>query len=106
MKCLIQAKLFLLGFLLFGMNASAQGKVQLGLTKSTGILLKIIPEGEDSYYALRHGGGPLSSKLEGSYHKGTELIDEGKLDLLAPNGIMASFEAATIVGEKFVVLRY
>ncbi|MFT6923976.1 MAG: hypothetical protein ACJA1C_002996 [Crocinitomicaceae bacterium] len=106
MKCLIQAKLLLLGFLLIGMNASAQGEVQWGdLTKSTGRLLNIIPEGEDSYYALRSGAGrfTVTTKLEGSYHKGTELIDEGKLELRTPEGKIAKFEAATIVGEKFVV---
>jgi hypothetical protein len=104
MKYLIQARLLLLGLLFIGMNTSAQGDVEWGdLAKSTGKLLDIVPEGEDSYYALRHSGGPLSRRLEGSYHKGTELIDEGKLDLRAPNGTMAKFEAATIVGEKFVV---
>ena len=45
----------------------------------------------------------MSRRLEGSYHEGAELIDEGKFDLRAPNGTMAKFEAATIVEEKFVV---
>ena len=71
-----------------------------GLTKSTGRLLNIIPEGEYSNYALRHSGGTLSKKLEGSYHKGAELIDEVKLDLRAPNGTMASFEVELPLLEK------
>lgn len=89
--------------LFLALNASSQGEIEWGeLTKSTGKLLNIIPEGEDSYYALR-SAGRLSWGLEGSYHKGTELIDEGKLELYAPDGTRARFEAATIVGEKFVV---
>ncbi|NRA11806.1 MAG: hypothetical protein HRT57_07620 [Crocinitomicaceae bacterium] len=99
-------KLVLIGMLFIASSANSQGDVKWGdLTKSTGRLINIIPEGEDSYYALRSGSGrfTMTTKLEGSYHKGTELIDEGKLELRTPEGKMAKFEAATIVGKKFVV---
>lgn len=104
MKHLFRTSLLFLGVLFISANANSQGEVKWGeLTKSTGRLLNVIPESGDSFYALRGGGGLMLKKLEGSYHKGTELIDEGKLELRAPNGSMANFEAATIVGEKFVV---
>ncbi len=91
-------------FLFTSVIANAQGKVQWGeLEKSAGRLIDVIPNQGDSFYALRRSGGALFGKLEGSYHKNLELIEEGKLELRAPNGSMASFEAATMVGDKFVV---
>lgn len=91
-------------FISLSFLSNAQGKVEWGeLEKSTGRLLYLIPDQEESFYALRRSGGALFGRLEGSYHKGLELVEEGKLDLHAPNGSPANFEAATMVGEKFVV---
>ncbi|XOV69259.1 MAG: hypothetical protein ACFHU9_08745 [Fluviicola sp.] len=96
--------LLLATLLIFTVNAKAQGKIEWGdLEKSAGRLLNVIPDQGDSFYALRRSGNGLFGKLEGSYHKNLELINEGKLELKAPNGSIASFEAATMVGEKFVV---
>lgn len=90
--------------LFIGGIANGQGKLEWGeLVKSTGRLIDVIPEGDNSFYALRYGGGLVSRKLEGSYHKGTELMDEGQLELRAPNGSLANFEMATIVNDRFVV---
>ncbi|PWL33112.1 MAG: hypothetical protein DCO96_01805 [Fluviicola sp. XM-24bin1] len=83
--------------------ASAQGKVEWGdLEKSTGRLIDVIPDQGENFYALRRSGGALFGRLEGSYHKNLELITKGKLELRA-NDSPANFEAATMVGDKFVV---
>jgi len=83
---------------------NAQGKIEWGtLERSTGRLINVIPESSTSFYALRRSGGVLFGNLEGSYHKNLELVEDGKLELRAPNGSPANFEAATMVGGKFVV---
>lgn len=91
-------------FFCLGVVAFAQGDVEWGeLERSTGRLINVIPESNESFYALRRSGGALFGKLEGSYHKNLELIEDGKLELRAPNGSPANFESATMVGDKFVV---
>lgn len=95
--------LLLVTFLFTAVLANAQGKVEWGtLEKSAGRLIDVIPDQGENFYALRRSGGALFGKLEGSYHKNLELVNEGKLELRA-NGSAANFEAATMVGDKFVV---
>lgn len=97
-------------FLVFGVlvfasafTAFGQSKIVWGeLDKSSGRLISVIPD-DQGFYAFRRSGGVLFGKFEASYHKGLEQVQEGDLKLRAPNGSPASFEAATMVGDHFVM---
>lgn len=85
-------------------GAFAQQNIEWGeLERSTGRLLDVIPDNGEGFYAFRRSGGMLLGKLEASYHKNLELITDGDLKLRAPNGSAANFEAATMVGDHFVL---
>jgi len=96
--------IFLVAFIFLNFNSHAQGDIQWGeLERQSGRLLYVIPESNQSFYALRRSGGALFGSLQGSYHRNLEQVHDERFDIDAPNGSPANFEKAAMVNDRFVV---
>tara|TARA_B110000285_G_scaffold77754_1_gene89535 strand:+ start:4554 stop:6122 length:1569 start_codon:yes stop_codon:yes gene_type:complete len=96
--------LILFSFLLSSsFNVDAQNdQVNWGeLTGNQGRLIKLLPNQNNEFYALRWVGGRLLGGYQVTHHKNLALINKKKIKIVAENSI-ANFEGAQVFGGKFV----
>lgn len=72
------------------------------LQRVSGRLVYLLPSDSSEFYALRWAGGRVLGSYQVSRHENLELIESGRIKLVAQQSI-ANFEGARIVGDKFVV---
>ncbi len=98
-------KIFSLFILLFiGLATNAQSyTIKWGpLEKKSGYIISILPRGENDFFTLRRTGGIIFGSLRIAKHRGLSMTASGKITL-SVNESMASFEAATCIGNRLMV---
>lgn len=66
-----------------------------------GRLIKLLPNENNEFYALRWVGGRLLGSYQVTHHKNNAVINKKKIKIVAENSI-ANFEGAQVFGGKFV----
>ena len=71
------------------------------LNGEQGRLIKLLPNENNEFYALRWVGGRLLGSYQVTHHKNNAVINKKKIKIVAENSI-ANFEGAQVFGGKFV----